>query len=76
VTVAVDIDADILEWLRQQPLGVQGEINSSMRFIMDMSSQPVPPIEAYEIDAHFAEPEAGPDTGRNAHKIDNDFIPG
>jgi len=76
VTVTVDIDADILAWLRQQPLGVQGEINSSMRFIMDMSSQPVPPIEAYEADTHFAEPEAGPDTGRNADRIEHDFIPG
>jgi uncharacterized protein (DUF4415 family) len=76
MTVTVDIDADILEWLKAQPLGVQGEINSSMRFIMDMSSQPVPPIEAYEIDAHFTGPEAGPDPARNADRIDNEFIPG
>jgi hypothetical protein len=42
---------------------------------METSNQPVPPIEAYEDEAHFAEPDAGPDLARNAHSIDNEFIP-
>jgi hypothetical protein len=46
-----------------------------VRFVTDMSSQPAPPIEAYEIDAHFAEPEAGPDPARNADRIEHDFVP-
>jgi hypothetical protein len=34
---------------------------------------PVPPIEAYEQEAHWE--IAGPDPARSADKIDNDFIP-
>lgn len=43
VTVTLDIDADILEWLKAQPLDWQREINNAARFVMDMSNQPVPP---------------------------------
>jgi uncharacterized protein (DUF4415 family) len=74
VTVTFGIDADILKWAKTQPLGVQGEINSAMRFIMDMTSQPVPPIEAYEDAARWE--IAGPDPARDADRIDNEFVPG
>jgi hypothetical protein len=74
VTVTLDIDADILEWLKAQPLDWRREINNAARFVMDMTSQPVPPIEAYE-DAARWEIE-GPDPDRNADRIDNEFIPG
>ena len=74
VTVTLDIDADILEWLKAQPLDWQREINNAARFVMDMTSQPVPPIEAYEDAARWE--IAGPDPARNADKIDNEFIPG
>src|SRR4051794_22332310 len=73
VSVTLDLDADILEWLRAQPLDWQREINNAARFVMDMSSQPVPPIEAYEDEANYE--TAGPDPARNADRIDHDFIP-
>jgi hypothetical protein len=75
VTVPVELDADLVEWLETQPLGLQREINSAVRFIMDMSSQPVPPVDAYEFDARFTEPEAGPDLVRDADRIEHDFAP-
>lgn len=74
VTVTLDIDADILAWLKQQPLDWQREINNAARFVMDMTSQPVPPIEAYEDAARWE--IAGPDLARSAERIDNEFIPG
>ena len=40
----VDLDADVVEWLKAQPLGFRQELNNAARFIMDMSSQPVPPV--------------------------------
>jgi len=71
VTVTLDIDADILDWLKAQPLDWQREINNAARFVMDMSSQPVPPVEAYERDFLTA----GPDSGRDADRIEADFCP-
>jgi uncharacterized protein (DUF4415 family) len=71
VTVTLDIDADVLEWMKAQPLDWQREINNAARFVMDMSNQPVPPIEVYE--AEFD--TAGPDPARNADRIAHDFIP-
>jgi hypothetical protein len=53
------------------PLDWQREINNAARFVMDMSSQPVPPIEAYEADFETA----GPDPARYADRIAHDFIP-
>ena len=41
---------------------------------MDMTSQPVPPIEVYEDAARWE--IAGPDPARSADRIDNEFIPG
>jgi hypothetical protein len=75
VTVTLDLDAG-LAGMAEGTAAWQQEINNAVRFIMDMSSQPVPPIEAYENEPHFAEPEAGPDPARNADRIDNEFIPG
>ena len=42
-SVSLRIDADVLEWFKGQPLDWQREINNAARFVMDMSSQPVPP---------------------------------
>ena len=69
--IIFDIDADILAWLKAQPLDWQREINNAARFVMDMSSQPVPPIEVYEADFETA----GPDPERNADRIAHDFVP-
>jgi uncharacterized protein (DUF4415 family) len=44
VTVTLDLDADVLEWLKGQHLGWQDEIRSSLRFFMETSNTPpVPP---------------------------------
>jgi uncharacterized protein (DUF4415 family) len=43
VTVTLDIDADVLDWLKGQPLDWQREINNLARFYMETSNQPVPP---------------------------------
>jgi hypothetical protein len=65
------MDADVLEWFKAQPLDWQREINNAARFVMDMSGQPVPPIEVYEADFETA----GPDPARNADRIEYDFVP-
>jgi hypothetical protein len=71
VTVTLQMDADLLAWLKREPLGVQAEINNAVRFIMDMGNMPSPPREAYEAEVETA----GPDPARNADKIAHDFIP-
>jgi BrnA antitoxin of type II toxin-antitoxin system len=71
VTVTLDLDADVVEWLKAQPLGLQAELNDLARFFMDSSAAPV---EAYD-DAGRWE-IAGPDTDRDAHRIDTEYIPG
>jgi uncharacterized protein (DUF4415 family) len=43
VTVSLELDADILAWLKEQPTDWQREINNSMRFMMDMANAPTPP---------------------------------
>lgn len=35
MTVTLDIDAEVLEWLKAQPLDWQTEINNLARFYMD-----------------------------------------
>ena len=70
VTVTLDLDADVAEWLKAQPLGLQGELNGLARFFMESSTAPV---EAYD-DAARWEIE-GPDPARNADRIEHDFIP-
>jgi hypothetical protein len=71
VTVTLQLPADLAAWLKEQPLGLEGEIVSTMQFFRDASSQPVPPIEAYEAEFHTA----GPDLVRDADRIERDFIP-
>jgi len=41
--VTLDLDADILAWLKGQHLGWQDEIRSTLRFFMETSNAPVPP---------------------------------
>jgi uncharacterized protein (DUF4415 family) len=43
VTVTLDLDADILAWLKEQPTDWRREINNLARFFMETSSAPVPP---------------------------------
>jgi len=43
VTVTLEMDADILAWLKGQPRNWQTEINATMRFFMETSNAPVPP---------------------------------
>ena len=84
VTVTLEMDADLLAWLKQEPLGLQAEVNNAVRFIMDMSNSPPPPMfdDALEPDFDLSpealvqgEETAAPDPARNASKIDHDFIP-
>jgi len=46
VTVTLEMDADLLAWLKQEPLDWQHEINNAVRFVKDMSNMPVPPIRS------------------------------
>jgi uncharacterized protein (DUF4415 family) len=55
VTVTLDLDADVVEWLKAQPLGLQDEIRTTMRFFMETSNQQVPP--PHEFDPFTYDPE-------------------
>jgi hypothetical protein len=73
-TVTLDLDADVVEWFRAQPTGLQRELNNLARFFMETSMIREEAFEEatgpdHEIDT------AGPDPARNADKIDHDFIP-
>jgi hypothetical protein len=70
VTVTLDLDADVVEWLKAQPLGLLGELNDLARFFMESSTAPV---EAYE-DAARWEIE-GPDRRRGPGSDLDDGIP-
>jgi hypothetical protein len=75
VTVTLDLDADVVEWLRAQSIGLQPELNNLARFYMETTLI----REAAFEDAAGPEQElhtAGPDPARNADRIDNEFIPG
>jgi uncharacterized protein (DUF4415 family) len=74
VTVTVKMDADVLDWLREQPTDWQRELNNLARFFMETS---IIRETAFE---ETAGPEdeldtSGPDPARNADRIDNEFIP-
>jgi hypothetical protein len=74
VTVTLDLDADLVDWFRAQPIGLQPELNNLARFYMETSLI----REAAFEDAAGPEHEldtSGPDPARNASKIDHDFIP-
>jgi uncharacterized protein (DUF4415 family) len=45
VTVSLEMDADLLAWLKLQPTDWQREINNTMRFFMETSNPP--PGKAY-----------------------------
>jgi uncharacterized protein (DUF4415 family) len=55
VTVTLDIDAEVLEWLKAQPLGWQHELNNLARFWMETSNALVPP--PHEFDPFTYDPE-------------------
>jgi hypothetical protein len=74
VTVTLDLDAEVLEWLKAQPLDWQTEINNLTRFFMETSLIREAAFEEAAGPEHELE-TAGPDPTRNADKIDNDFIP-
>jgi hypothetical protein len=37
VIVTLDLDADLVEWFRAQPIGLQPELNNLARFYMETS---------------------------------------
>ena len=55
VSVTLDLDADVVDWLKAQPLGLQDEIRATLRFFMETSNQPVPP--PHEFDPFAYDPE-------------------
>jgi hypothetical protein len=74
VTVTLDIDSDILAWLKQQPTDWQREINNLTRFFMETNVIREAAFEEAAGPGHELE-TAGPDTERSADRIDNEFIP-
>ena len=49
VTVTLDIDGDVLDWLKAQPLDWQREINNLARFYMETSNhKPVAPPHEFD----------------------------
>ena len=40
VTVTLDLDADLVDWFRAQPIGLQPELNNLARFYMDALLDP------------------------------------
>jgi len=60
VTVTLDIDAHVLDWLKAQPLDWRREINNLARFYMETSNQPVPPPHEFDRFAYDPETDHGP----------------
>lgn len=74
MTVSLELDADILAWLKEQPTDWQREINNLTRFFMETNlSREAACEDAADIPNELE--TAGPDLDRNASKIDHDFIP-
>jgi hypothetical protein len=73
-TVTLDFDAEVLQWLKAQPLGWQAEINNLARFYMETSLIREAAFEDAAGPEHQLD-TSGPDTARNASKIHHDFIP-
>lgn len=74
MAVTLDLDADVLTWLKEQPTEWQRELNNLARFFVETSLI----REAACDEATGPEVEiqtAGPDPARNADRIDNEFIP-
>jgi hypothetical protein len=74
VTVTLEIDADLLAWLKQQPLDWQREINNLTRFFMETNLIRDAACEEAAGPEHEMQ-TAGPDPARNADRIAHDFIP-
>jgi hypothetical protein len=74
VTVTLDLDADVLDWLKEQPTDWQRELNNLARFFMETSMIRQTACEDAADIPHELE-TAGPDPARNASAIDNEFIP-
>jgi len=74
VTVTLEIDTDILAWLKQQPTDWQREINNLTRFFMETNVIREAAFEEAAGPEHELE-TAGPDPERSADRIDNEFIP-
>ena len=76
VAVTLDLDADLLTWLKEQPTDWRQEINNTMRFFMETSlirEQAFADVAGRD---HADELEtAGPDLARDASRIDSEFIP-
>jgi len=53
VRVTLEIDADLLAWLKAQPTDWQREINNTVRFFMETSTAPVPPPHDDDPQADF-----------------------
>ena len=53
VPVTVEMDADLLDWLKAQPTDWQREINNLARFFMETSNAPVPPPQDYDLEADY-----------------------
>jgi uncharacterized protein (DUF4415 family) len=54
VTVTLDMDADLLAWLKAQPTDWQREINNTMRFFMETSAAPAKPRKRYDPEAGYS----------------------
>jgi hypothetical protein len=74
VTVTLAMDADLLDWLKQQPTDWQRELNNLARFFMETNlirqtafEEAADPV--HEIDT------AGPDPARNASVATAEFAP-
>ena len=76
VTVTLDLDADVLAWLKEQDLGWEQEINNIARFYMETSLiREQAFADAAGLDRADELDTAGPDPARNASRIDSEFIP-
>ena len=52
--MTLDIDADLLDWLKAQPLGCRTK-SATPRFFMETSNAPIPP--PHEFDPFAYDPE-------------------
>jgi hypothetical protein len=74
VTVTLDIDADILAWLKEQPTDWQREINNLTRFFMETNLiREAACEEAAGPEHEIQDRRTGP--GPNAARIAHDFVP-
>jgi hypothetical protein len=75
MAVTLDMDADVMDWLKEQHLDWQQELNNLARFFMETSQSRETAFEEAAAPAEHELDTSGPDPARNASKIDNEFIP-